>query len=132
MKQIYEISVLLHPDLEIDLEKPQGKIEELFKKAGGSVEAQDNWGKRHLAYPIKRQEYAIYLFYRVELPAGAVAGLEKSLLITDEVLRHMIVVYDEKLKAAAEQRAAAGDEDDEGDESKDDVSKKSDAEEDKA
>ena len=42
--------VLLHPDLEIDVETPISKIEGLVKAAGGQVTRRDNWGKKRLAY----------------------------------------------------------------------------------
>ncbi len=64
----YEAAVLYHPDLEIDLEKPANKVVKLFTDNGGKVVNTDNWGKRKLAYPIKRNEYAVYVFYTVELP----------------------------------------------------------------
>ena len=58
----YELAVLLHPDLEIDQAKPLSKIEQLISSGDGTIVARDDWGKRKLAYPIKKQQYAIYYF----------------------------------------------------------------------
>jgi small subunit ribosomal protein S6 len=98
----YEIAVLYHPDLEIDLEKATGKVEKIFTDNGGTVVANDNWGKRKLAYPIKKNETAVYVFYTVELPAEAVRKVESILNITDEVIRFLITRPDLKAIAKAE------------------------------
>ncbi len=64
----YEIAVLYHPDLEVDLSKAEEKVKKIVTGNGGKVVKEDNWGKRKLAYDIKGSEYAIYVFYTVELP----------------------------------------------------------------
>ena len=86
----YEVVVLLHPDLEIDLDKPLKKIESIIKDQGGNITKQDNWGKRKLAYTIAKEDYAIYVYYEVELPPAQIAKVESTLNITDEVLRYLI------------------------------------------
>lgn len=104
--QQYEIAVLYHPDLEIDLAKATGKIEKIIKEADGKIVKTDNLGKRKLAYPIKKQEHAIYTFYTVEMPAQNVAKVESVLNITDEVVRYLIVRPDLKAIAKAEKLQA--------------------------
>ena len=98
----YEIAVLYHPDLEIDLEKATNKVEKIFTDNGGKVANVDNWGKRKLAYPIKKNESAVYVFYTAELPAESVRKIESTLNITDEVIRFLIVRPDLKKIAKAE------------------------------
>lgn len=100
----YEIAVLYHPDLEIDLEKATAKVEKIFKDNGGKVVNTDNWGKRKLAYSIKKQDHAIYVFYTIDLPAENVRKVEATLNITDEVIRFLITRPD--LKAIAKAEAA--------------------------
>lgn len=109
----YEIAVLYHPDLEVDLEKATSRVEKIFTDNGGKITNTDNWGKRKLAYAIKRNESAIYVFYTVELPAEAVRKVESTLNITDEVIRFLITKPDlkaiakaEKLKAEKAEQAA--------------------------
>lgn len=87
----YELIVLLHPDLEIDVDTPVRKIEKLIDSAGGKVLKRDNWGKRRLAYKIKRQEFAVYIYFVVQLKPNRVRELEAALLITEEVMRHLVV-----------------------------------------
>src|SRR5687767_4971910 len=98
----YEIAVLYHPDLEIDLLKATSRVEKIFTDNGGKVVNVDNWGKRKLAYPIKKNEHAVYVFYTVELPAESVRKVESILNITDEVIRFLITRPDLKAIAKAE------------------------------
>lgn len=105
--QPYEIAILYHPDLEIDLEKATSKVEKLFNDNGGKIVNTDNWGKRKLAYTIKKQDHAVYVFYRLDLPPEAVRKIESTLNITDEVIRFLITKLD--LKAIAKAEAAKAD-----------------------
>jgi small subunit ribosomal protein S6 len=122
----YEIAVIYDPSLEVDLEKATSRIEKIFKDNGGEIKNTDNWGKRKLAYPIKKQEHGIYVFYTIDLPPQSIQKIESVLNITEEVIRFLIVkpdltkiakaaaVYEEK-KAKA---AARGDRDTDSDDEK--------------
>lgn len=98
----YEIAVLYHPDLEIDLEKATSRVEKIFADNGGKVTNVDNWGKRKLAYPIKKNESAVYVIYTVDFPAQSVRKVESTMNITDEVIRFLITRPDLKAIAKAE------------------------------
>ena len=100
----YEIAVLYHPDLEVDLSKAEEKVTKILTDAKAKVTNTDNWGKRKLAYPISGNEHALYVFYTTEMPGEAVAKIETALNITDEVIRYQIVKPD--LKAIAKAEAA--------------------------
>jgi len=100
----YEVAVLYDPGLEIDLEKATSRVEKIIADNGGKIVNTDNWGKRKLAYPIKKQETAIYVFYTVEMPGESVKKVESTLTITDEVIRFLITKPD--LKAIAKAEAA--------------------------
>ena len=95
MQKTYELMVLLHPDLEIDVETPIAKIEGLVTTTGGKVLKRDNWGKKRLAYRVSRQDFAIYVYFEVALDADKVQELDRTILITEEVLRHILVVHEE-------------------------------------
>lgn len=103
----YEIAILYHPDLEIDLEKASSRVTKIFTDNGGTIVSEDNWGKRKLAYDIKGNEHAVYVFYTVELPGESVRKVESILNITDEVIRFLITRPD--LKAIAKADAAKAD-----------------------
>ena len=104
----YELTVLIHPDLEADLETPLNKVRDIIKNAGGTIVREDNWGKKKLAYPIRREEFGIYIYMDVSLPADAPLKISNIFNITDEVLRYLLVTVNEKArKALAEQQAQA-------------------------
>ena len=103
----YEIAILFDPDLEIDIDKSTQKVEKIFLDNGGKIIGVDNWGKRKLAYPIKKHEAAVYSIYTLELPGELVIKVEKVLNITDEVIRFLITRPD--LKAIAKAEAAKAD-----------------------
>lgn len=113
----YELTVLIHPDLEVDLDAPLDKVRKLITDNGGKVLKEDNWGKKRLAYRINSQDFAVYVAMDVELPAEAPLKISNTLNITDEVLRYLLVKVDEKgraLLAAAKERA--GDEEESSEE----------------
>lgn len=124
---LYELAVLYHPDLEIDLEKAENRVKKIVTDNGGKITNTDNWGKRKLAYPIKKQDFAVYVFYAAEIPAENVARIEQTFNITDEIIRFLITrpdlkaaekaekMREEKAKKAAE-RADKEDEDNEDEE----------------
>jgi len=98
----YEIAVLYHPDLEVDLSKAEDRVKKIVADAGGKIISTDNWGKRKLAYDIKGNEHAVYVFYAVEMPSPNVQKVESTLNITDEVIRFLITKPDLKAAAKAE------------------------------
>ena len=104
----YELTILIHPDLESDLETPLMKVRDIIKNAGGTIIREDNWGKKKLAYPIRREEFGIYIYMDVSLPSDAPLKISNIFNITDEVLRYLLVTVNEKArKALAEQQAQA-------------------------
>ncbi|MEP6710705.1 MAG: 30S ribosomal protein S6 [Candidatus Saccharibacteria bacterium] len=102
----YELTVLIHPDLETDLETPLGKVRDLITTAGGEIIKEDNWGKKRLAYRIKKEDFAVYVYMDVKLPADAPLKISNTLNITDEVLRYLLVTVDEKGRRALEEAKA--------------------------
>jgi small subunit ribosomal protein S6 len=122
----YEIAVLYHPDLEVDLSKAEDRVTKIITDNGGKVVGTDNWGKRKLAYAIKGNEHAVYVFYTVDMPPAGVLKVESTLNITDEVIRFLITKPDLKAIAKAEaakaekaeQAAKRGDSRDNDDDSK--------------
>jgi small subunit ribosomal protein S6 len=103
----YELTVLIHPDLETDLETPLGKVRTIVTNAGGEIVKEDNWGKKKLAYRIKGESFAVYVYMDVKLPADALLKISNTLNITDEVLRYLLVTVDEKGRKALEEAKAS-------------------------
>lgn len=99
--QTYEVAVIYHPGLEVDLDKAEKVIKKIFKDHQAELKKVENWGKQKLAYKIKGHEFGIYIFYLVEMPSQNVAKLDQLLNITDEVIRHLITKPDLEAKAKA-------------------------------
>lgn len=108
----YELTVLIHPDLETDLETPLAKVRSLVTTHGGNIIKEDVWGKKKLAYRIKKEDFAVYVYFDVKLPADALLKISNTLNITDEVLRYLLVTVDEKGRAALEEAKANASEND--------------------
>lgn len=92
----YELTVLIHPDLEMNLAPATDKIKQLIEENGGKITKETNEGKKRLAYSIRGQEFAVYYSYELELPNTAPAKISSVLNITDETLRYLLVTVDER------------------------------------
>lgn len=103
----YELTVLIHPDLEVDLEAPLAKIRKLVTSGGGEITKEDNWGKKKLAYRIKKEDFAVYVHFELKLPAEALLKISNTLNISSEVLRYLLVTIDEKARKAIEEAKAS-------------------------
>ncbi len=101
----YELTVLLHPDLEMDLEKPLKKLEGIITENGGKIVKQDNQGKKRLAYQIKKQDFAVYIYSEVEVAPVNANKIQSLLNITDEVMRYLMVEKDLKAPEVKPQKA---------------------------
>ena len=100
--KIYELTVLIHPDLEMNLEPALKKVENAILESGGKIIKTTDDGKKRLTYAIDGQTHAIFYFYDVELPADAPQKISSVLNIADEVIRYLLVTKDmrrEKLEA---------------------------------
>ncbi|HWZ65521.1 MAG TPA: 30S ribosomal protein S6 [Patescibacteria group bacterium] len=105
----YELVILIHPDLEMDIEKPLTKIRSIIADNGGNITKEDNWGKKKLAYKIVQQDYAVYRYFELDLPPLSVKKVQNTLNISDEVIRYLLTAVDPRaaiaLKLAADKAA---------------------------
>lgn len=106
----YELTVLIHPDLEADLEPALKKVRDIVTANKGTIKKEDNWGKKRLAYQISKEDFAVYVYFEIELPAEANAKVQQTLNITDEVLRYLLVSVDEKMQALKDEENSATEE----------------------
>lgn len=90
----YELSVLFHPDLEMNLAPALDKVKKLVETSGGKITKEEPEGKKRLAYQIKGNDYALYYYFNIELPAEAPSKISTGLGISDEVIRYLIVKAD--------------------------------------
>lgn len=97
----YELTVLIHPDLEADLEPALKKVRKIIADNKGEVKKEESWGKKRLTYKINGEDFANYVYMEILLPAEANAKVQQTLNITDEVIRYLLVSIDVKARAAA-------------------------------
>jgi small subunit ribosomal protein S6 len=92
----YELTLIVRPDVEdTGLTALLEKVKGLIATAGGQGTQVEPWGRRHLAYPIKKITEAQYFLIRTQLPPQALRELERNLRLTEEVLRFLLVRTDE-------------------------------------
>ena len=103
MSKMYELTVLIHPDLEANLDDALSKVKNIITEAGGKIEKENIWGKKKLAYQINREDFAIYVYFEVSLPPEEPIVISNTLNITEEVLRYLLVSVDPKSVKAAEE-----------------------------
>ena len=99
----YELTVLIHPDLEADLEPALKKVRDIVTSNKGEVKKEDHWGKKRLMFKVGGHEFANYVYMEIALPAEANAKVQQTLNITDEVIRYLLVGVDEKIRALKEE-----------------------------
>ena len=105
----YELMLVIRPDVADD--KSQALVDRTTRQivtAGGQIVKVAPWGRRRLAYPIDRHREGSYQIILFEAPPGAITELEHTLLITEEVLRHLVTRVERPVKSTRRD----GDEDD--------------------
>lgn len=105
MKRDYELGFILNPEVN---EEQTGallqRIEQITTTHDGQIVQVNQWGRRRLAYPIDHNRDGLYVFVDMILTPETVVELDRSLKVTEEVLRHIIVKRDPK--AAEREREA--------------------------
>jgi len=92
----YEIVVVVRADLsESDMTAQIETIKGWVTAREGSITQVDHWGRRRLAYPVARQRDGYYMLIKAELPATAPTEIERSLRLTENVLRFLVIRAEE-------------------------------------
>ena len=109
MRRDYEIGYILNP--EVNEEQTRAileRIEQIVANYDGQVLKVNQWGRRKLAYPIEHHRDGFYVFIDTILTPETVAELDRTLKVSEEVLRHLIKRRDPKtVQKEREARAAA-------------------------
>ena len=88
----YETIYILRPDTQNDkVAEVNTKVKGIIESMGGVVLAVDNWGKRKLAYEIKKELKGIYLYWQYLATPGVVAEFERNMRMLDPVVRYMTI-----------------------------------------
>ena len=92
--QHYELVVLVHPDHSDRVDDMVADMVKTMQDKGGIVHRQENWGRRHLAYPIQKVNRAHYLLFNFDNDASVARALDRQLGLNETVLRHLLVIRD--------------------------------------
>jgi small subunit ribosomal protein S6 len=93
----YELMLLLRPDLEDDkLQAAVEKVTRAVVNGGGSLSKVSPWGKRRLAYDIGQHREASYFLIHFDIEPSQIREIERGMLITEEILRHLVTVLEDR------------------------------------
>jgi small subunit ribosomal protein S6 len=115
VRRDYELGFILNP--EVSEEQTRAileRIERIVKNYDGQVVKVNQWGRRRLAYPIEHHRDGFYVFIDMILTPETVLELDRTLKVSEEVMRHLVTRRDPKAvqkereeREAREARAAA-------------------------
>ncbi len=95
----YEIGFIITPEVnEEEVKKIIESITATIKKAKGVIENLDEWGRKKMAFPIKKNLEGYYVFIQTEVDGAIITTLERRLKQMEKVLRFITLRLDDKLK----------------------------------
>ncbi len=98
----YETIYILRPNTSNDqVGDVNGRVREIIESRGGKVVNVDNWGKRRLAYEIKKELRGIYLYWQYLGSPDIVTEFERNMRMIDSVIRYMTVKIDSNVDPSA-------------------------------
>lgn len=99
MNRIYEELFILRPDItEEEIAPVIDQVRGVVTSAGGTVDKEERWGVRKLAYRIDKRSDGFYVLLQLTCPASTVKEVERRLRVNDAVVKYLTVRIDEKLK----------------------------------
>lgn len=88
----YELVFIVHPDLDdVALNDVVEKVSGWITESGGSISKVDLWGKRKLAYAIRKQNEGQYVFFKTQIDPSFGATLERNLRFLEPVMRFLLI-----------------------------------------
>lgn len=103
----YEIVYIIHPDLEGSTAKITEKVKAVLEKSGAKVLNEESWGKKKLAYEIGKNVFGIYEFLLVEMEPVSVKEIERTLRLSEEIIRSLVSHAEEEVEVKRQERKTA-------------------------
>ena len=92
LQNSYEMVIIIKPDVTDEALAPMiENFGQFITGKGGEVAEVANWGRKKLAYPIKRAMEGSYVLYKFKLDPSATKDLETNLKISEKVMRYLII-----------------------------------------
>ena len=95
----YEVTLIVHPDQSSQVTTMIEKYKELITTGGGVVHRDEDWGRKHLAYPINKIYKAHYLMMNIECDKETLDKLNYNFRFNDAILRNLIISKKEAITA---------------------------------
>ncbi len=93
----YELVYIIDPDVDEEGRKAlMERFAGMIESNGGSVEKTDEWGKRHLAYPINDKSEGYYVLVNFSADPAVPKEIERNLGITESIMRYLVIRIEEK------------------------------------
>ena len=91
----YELVFIIHPDLdETALNGVVDKVKGWISEAGGEIVKAEVWGKRRMAYSIRKQREGQYVFVQAQLPPAFTSELERNMRFLEPVMRFLVIAVE--------------------------------------
>jgi small subunit ribosomal protein S6 len=98
----YETIFIVHPDAGTEvIDRVAGRCREVVGRLSGKLIKAENWGRRRLAYPVRKNSKGIYIYLRYLGYSDMVHEIERNLRMLDPVIKYMTVKIDEDVDPAA-------------------------------
>jgi small subunit ribosomal protein S6 len=98
----YETIFIVNPESSLDtIDQVAGKVTDVIDKLEGKLLKAENWGRRRLAYPVKKQPQGYYLYLRYLGYSDLVHEIERNFRMMESVLKYLTVKIDEDVDPAA-------------------------------
>lgn len=91
----YEVALIIRPEVEEEgQEAIVERLSQILTADGGQVANVDRWGRRRLAYPIKKVSEGTYYFIQGQFSASVLPELDRNIRLSEDILRHMVLRTD--------------------------------------
>jgi small subunit ribosomal protein S6 len=108
--RVYEILFIADPNLgEPEVDTLASTVQGYVEKEGGKIQKVEKWGKKRLAYPVKKHRDGSYVLMVVDGKPALVHEIERRMRVTDGLIKFLTVRVDEDLRKAASRKARRGD-----------------------
>ena len=91
----YEVALIIRPEVEEEGQQTIiDQLSQLLSADGGQVTTVESWGRRRLAYPIRKVQEGYYYFIQGQFASSGLSELDRTLKLSEQVLRHMVIRED--------------------------------------
>lgn len=105
----YESVVIVNAALEDEqVDATAARLQEVITSHGGEISAVDKWGRKRLAYPIKKAKSGYYIVFRFKAPTDLITVLERNYRLDENIFRYLTISLNKfALEAIAKQKESS-------------------------